>query len=595
MNFYKSLLKLMTPKERGAFYLLQFLFLVTAALQVAGIASIAPFISMVSSPQIIENNLLIKNIYDFLSFGSINDFLMAYAVAVVILIFFGNSVSSFSLWLLFKFSILVGAGLQRRIYNNYIDNDFMFFAMNSSNRLVSVITQEIPRYVYMVLQPMLNLFAQSFVAVIIIFGLFYADPLIASLSVIIVCAIYAFIYLFVRKKVVIAGAVLMEVNQQKLTLLYESIAGIKEVKLLGNEEWYKAEVDKVTKKGLNSLAFIGMAGDLPKFIVETVVFSAILFFAIYLLSVHGPNGKALSILSLYAMAGYKILPAAQTIYKSISEIKANGILILELKDELDKSKPNADSKESISSNSNFEVGDIIMDNIYYRYPTAENNAISALTIKIPKFTVTSFVGGSGAGKSTTVDILLGLLEPTSGKLFVGDQEINRTNVRAWQKKIGYVPQSIFILDDSIKKNIAFGIPDDIIDHEKLEKSIKLSQLDQFIKRLPDGYNHKVGERGAMLSGGERQRIGIARALYKEPDIIIFDEATSALDTVTEERILKVIRALSFEKTIIMIAHRISTVVNSDQIFVFHNGKIVENGSFYELRDNSLYFKKLLNP
>jgi ATP-binding cassette, subfamily B, bacterial PglK len=595
MKLYFALIDLMNGRERVAFYWLQFLLLFTAVLQVIGIASIAPFISMVSNPRAIENNIVISVIYNNLSFSSIDQFLIVYAIAVVALIVIGNSISSIALWLLFKFSVLVGASLQRRIYNNYIDNDFMFFAMDNSNRLVSVITQEIPRYVYMVLQPMLNLISQSFVALIIISGLFYIDPLASSVSALIICGIYVFIYVFIRNKVVSAGDALSEVNCKKLMLLYESIAGIKEVKLLGNEKWYKDSVDKITSKGMDSSAFIGMAGDLPKFIVETGVFAAILFFAVYLLSVYGSDGKALSILSLYAMAGYKILPAAQTIYKSASLIKANGAIMLELKDELDRSNPYAKSSANFSTESGFEIGDIVLDDVSFKYPKAQDNAVSSLNIKIPKCTVTSFVGGSGAGKSTTVDLLLGLLEPTSGKFYVGGREINKFNVRAWQKKIGYVPQSIFLLDDSIKKNIAFGIQDDEIDNVKLKKAAKLAQLDQFIKKLPGGYDYKVGERGAMISGGERQRLGIARALYKEPDIIIFDEATSALDTFTEEKILKVIRSLAIDKTIIMIAHRISTVVSSDQIFVFNSGKIVEKGSFSELRENSIYFEKLLNP
>lgn len=579
-------------------YLLQVFFLFSALFQVGGIASISPFIAVISNPSIVETNSILASLYLAMGATNLEEFLVYFAVLIAGVILLSNLIASYSLWLLFKFAVSVGSELQSRLYSSYLSNEYTFFTMNNSATLIANLTQQIPRFVYMVLQPVLQLISQAFIVVIIIIGLLIVDPVLAMCSFLVIGGVYSAIYWTVRKRVVSAGDTITNINKIKLLLLNESIAGVKEVKLLGIEQWYIKEFKEAAERGLKASAYIGLAGDLPKFIVETTVFIAILVLAVYLFTFYGTDGQAMSILSFYAMAGYKILPAAQTIYKSTSSLKANGQVIGILHRELSnaekhRSEPGALSIP-LSNKAVFTSLKIQLDCIDYRFPGKDTYALKKLSLIIPEYGFVSFVGASGAGKSTAVDILLGLLTPVNGKLIVGDVEINKGNVSEWQSNLGFVPQHIFLLDDSIKKNIAFGSPVGDIDLERVKMAARRAHISEFVEQLPLGYDTMVGERGGQLSGGQRQRIGIARALYQEPSVLIFDEATSALDTVTEKNILNELTQLARSTTIIMIAHRLSTVINSDSIYVFDKGEIVGQGSYDELSKENEYFRLLMS-
>lgn len=593
MKFYLGLLALIGAENRVKLLALQFIFFVSAFLQVAGIASIAPFIGIINNPSTIESNAAINYVYTFFEFENTTEFLVAYALMVVALLFVGNGVASYSTWKLFKFSMSLGAYIQKKVYNTYLDNDYAFFAMNNSSRLTSQITQEIPRMVYMVVQPILNLISQMFIAVLIVVGLLIVDITIAIVATVIVGLVYLLIFKVIRRKVVSSGYRLTELNQRKLRLLNESIAGIKEVKLKGNEEYYKAELDTCTREGLSASAYIALAGDLPKFIVETIIFSAILALAIYILITAGSTTGALSIISLYAMAGYKLLPAAQTIYKSISLIKANGMVIFDIEREIKQSE--AFSKDIITQGTEeIPKGDIEFNNVHYRYPLADKDAISCCSFSIPHNKLTAFVGASGAGKSTAVDVLLGLLTPTQGEVTIAGTKLTASNVKSWRRSLGYVAQDIFILDASFTSNIAFGVPENEIKLDQVIAAAKMANLHDFISNCTGQYDFIVGERGAKLSGGQKQRIGIARALYHNPSVLIFDEATSALDNITEKLILNDIYRLSREKTVIMIAHRLTSIEHANKILVFEDGTVKDKGTYNDLLMQSDSFRALVN-
>lgn len=592
MIFYRQLTKLVGAENRRTLVLLQLLFLSAAVLQVASVAAIPPFITMLNEKSVIQSNALLSWAYQVLGFNSDTNFIIAYAVGATGLILLANGVSGFSTWRLLKTSMNLGAYIQRKIFNNYLENDYSFFALNNSNRLISQITQEIPRMIYMVVQPILNLISQFFIAALIIVGLFVVNFNIALVAVLLVSAIYFLIFKVIRKKVVENGYKITELNKQKLKVLNESIAGIKEVKMRGNEERYMHELDALTLKGLNASAYIILAGDLPRFIVETIIFSAILALSIFIILTMGSTSSALSIVSLYAMAGYKLLPAAQTIYKSYSLIKANGMVVFELTEEIEKSEQYKNSVEVLGDKP-VEVDDIRFDTVSYRYPNSESLAVQDCSFEIKKCEVTAFVGSSGAGKSTCVDLLLGLLTPSGGAISVKGVTIDRSNLRSWRSKIGYVAQDIFLLDGSFRDNIAFGEPRELIDESRLVQAAKMANIHDFIMGCEGDYDFAVGERGAKLSGGQRQRIGIARALYRDPEVIVFDEATSALDNITEHNILRDIQKLAETKTIVMIAHRLTTVQNADKIILFENGTVVDEGKYSELSEKSESFIKLL--
>jgi ABC-type multidrug transport system fused ATPase/permease subunit len=588
MEFIKSLFRLFSPQQKRSYTYLQILFLFNATMQVAGIASLAPFITLISRPEMISTNKFIHSIYVAVGSENNNSFFATFAIAIMVLIATSNFVAGFSTWKLYRFSIDIGAELQKRIYSNYIRNDYVFFSTHNSSALIAIVTSEINRFVYMVLQPFLYLTSQALIAFIVVIGLFYVDYFLASLSVLMVGGIYVFIFKLLRTRLAKHGERIAVINKEKIKLLAESIGGIKEVKLLGTESWYQDQIDEKNKQGLQSGAFISLTGDLPRYIVETIVFLAILGLALYLMREYGNSGKVISILSLYAMAGYKLLPAVQVIFKSISTLKATAGVVELLLKEVENSTPQ-DLDHTNASKITISEPEILLKDVSYRYPGANNNALNNVSLTIKPNTMVAFVGASGAGKSTAVDIILGMLYPDQGQLIVGGNNITKANVRGWQNYIGYVPQNIFLIDDTVANNIAFGIPKEQIDMTRIITSAKMANIHHYIDSLPQQYNTNVGERGAQLSGGQKQRIGIARALYRDTNVLIMDEATSALDSITESQIMSEIFSLAKARTIIVIAHRLSTVINADNIVFFENGTVSDQGTFHDLRKRNKNF------
>lgn len=593
MTLIRSLLALIDRENQVKLALLQVLFLFAAVLQVVAIASIAPFITMISDLSAIESNKILSFLNESYPFESTKQFMITYAGAVVVLLLVGNVVASYALWRLFKTSMALGAHIQKTVYHSYLDNDFTFFAMNNSSRLISKVTQEIPRMVYMVIQPILTMISQLFIAALIVAALLLVDIQIAITATMIVGMSYFLIFRTIRSQVVYKGKMITRLNRKKLRYLNESIAGIKEVKLKGNENYYKEKIDGITRLGLSASAYVALAGDLPKFVVETVVFSAILGLSIYIILMSGTAGEALSIISLYAIAGYKLLPAAQQVYKSFSQIKANASVVTDIHEEIERSRTYNNRLKDLGSDPVPE-GDIHFENVEFSYPGGKVPALNNCTLSIKRNTITAFVGPSGAGKSTAVDILLGLIMPDEGAVKIGHDILGKRNIRSWRQKIGYVAQDIFILDASVRENIAFGVPPDEIDDELVIRAAKLADIYDFICQCEGQFEFNLGERGARLSGGQKQRIGIARALYRSPSILIFDEATSALDNVTERNIMRDIVNLAKTHTVVMIAHRLTTVERAESILVFNGGKVESEGSYDELAQNSRTFRQLID-
>ena len=326
---------------------------------------------------------------------------------------------------------------------------------------------------------------------------------------------------------------------------------------------------------------------------EFVAFGSMIALVLYLFATYeGDISMILPILSLYAIAGMKLLPAFQQIYNSLANIQGNVAAFESIQEDLNDSiKTNQDNSGFDYSHINLNKR-ILLENITFSYPGKDKPILNKLNIEIPVNKVIGIAGPSGSGKSTLIDILIGLIEANEGHLKVDDVIIDNTNRRSWQNTIGFVAQAIFLSEGTIAENVAFGIPENEIDFNQVNKALKLANLDVFVKDLENGINTKVGERGVQLSGGQRQRIGIARALYHEAKVLIFDEATSSLDGITEKTIIKAIQQFSGQKTIIMIAHRLKTIQKCDQIFVIDNGKVADQGTFEELIEKNEVFKKM---
>lgn len=330
---------------------------------------------------------------------------------------------------------------------------------------------------------------------------------------------------------------------------------------------------------------------LIRYMIEMIAFGGMLVIALYLIGTKEDLSLFLPMIGLYALAGFRLLPAAQQLFSGITLIRYNAAAVDILYSDYLLSRSTQTSNAPLMKLNKH----LNLNNICFSYPNAKKLSLDNLSLSIKNNSTIGIVGTSGAGKTTLVDIILGLLEPLGGEIIVDGQKITADNVSGWQKNIGYVPQNIYLLDKSIKANIALGIEDEEIDFERVEKSAKLANLHDFISQeLPSGYDTTVGESGVRLSGGQRQRIGIARALYHDPQLIIFDEATSALDNITEQIIMEAISCLAHQKTIIIIAHRLQTVKNCDLIYFMSNGEIIDKGDFASLMKSNNEFRILAN-
>ena len=381
-------------------------------------------------------------------------------------------------------------------------------------------------------------------------------------------------YMTIRKYLSKIGQKRAKANSQRFKITSETIGGIKDLKVLGREQVYLNSFTKPSYEFSHHNSTNQTLSEVPQFMVEVIAFGALLAMAMYAFASDGANiGTLLPILGLYAIGALKIKPAINGVYSSMTKMKFGAPALDSVIEDLKELDVRVEIKNDYKR---LKLQDELkLQNLNFIYPNTTSSALKNINISIQANTTVGIIGTTGAGKSTLVDIILGLLSPTSGSVMVDGEELTNTNIRQWQNSIGYVPQSIFLVDDTIASNIAFGIEKDDIDIEQVEKVAKMAQVHEFVSKLDKGYYTIIGERGVRLSGGQRQRLGIARALYHNPELLILDEATSALDNKTEVEVMKAIDNMSGSKTIIMIAHRLSTVERCNKIIKLESGEIVD--------------------
>ena len=417
-------------------------------------------------------------------------------------------------------------------------------------------------------------------------------PIIVLITVIFASVFYFIFYSLFKFRLKKFGQLVSSSQKNIFNIVSESFGGIKDVLFLGKQKKFIREFDKNYLTFGRSVGTAAALGQIPKYILELLGYGSVILIIIYIISFEDKNFiNYLPILSVYALAGLKLLPAFQAIYSCVSGIKSNIQAFEVLKEDISKSKyeliESQDDKDLPQINSKIELKDIS-----FAYPNKKNLILSNFNLSLPIKKVIGIVGETGSGKSTLIDIILGLIEPQSGGLYLDGKKLLNKQKRAWQNQIGVVPQNIFLMNKSIKENIAFELDPKTIDEEKIFNALKLSRLDKFVSTLPNGINTIVGERGVQLSGGQCQRVGIARALYNDPEFLLFDEATSSLDGITEKLIMDAIQDFSGNKSIIIITHRLSTIKICDNIFLIENGKVVDEGSYSTLIKNNDKFKKM---
>jgi HlyD family secretion protein len=440
------------------------------------------------------------------------------------------------------------------------------------------------------------LIARSIFAFFLSVSIFIYNPTVALVGIGLFTFTYMILYKLVRRKLQENGRNLSIVSANRFKLLNEGLGGIKDILLLGRTDNFIDRFDNSSKKFAYARGSNQVLSQVPRYFMELLSFGSMVALVLYLLLEHKDNlGIILPILSVYALAGFKLLPAFQQIYSSISIIKGNIASFENIRDDLKNSLEQTNSKITQQIQEKIAVKrNIILEGIEFTYPNQSKPTLQNLNLKLRINTVIGIVGPSGSGKSTLIDVLLGLVDSQKGYLKVDGETITNQNLQKWQNNIGFVPQSIFLSEESIAENVAFGVRKEDINMFKVKQALKLSHLEELIMIMKDGIDTKVGERGVQLSGGQRQRIGIARALYNDPSIIIFDEATSALDGITEKIIMNAIHDFSGSKTIIMIAHRLKTVEKCDEIYLIEDGQVKDTGTYHELIAKNNIFRKMVD-
>ena len=567
--------------------------MIMAFIEMLGLASILPFIGMLSNPDILNTNKYLVEIFNYVkNFGidSQNEFIFFLGIVVFILLIVSLIFKASTTYLQVRFNSMCQYNIGRRIIEGYLNKSYSWFLNRNSAELGKNILTEVSTVVGNGLSPLLNLVVQSIMSLTILTLLIIVDPKLALIIGLILCLAYVIVYKSLLNIINLKSQERFNANQWRFTAVSEAFGAVKEIKLSGLEQTYIDRFSEPAKSLAKNQASLQVIGKLPRYAIEAIAFGGMLLIVLYLIAQSKNFTDAVPIIALYVFAGYRLMPSAQQIYISATQLRSIIPALDALyKDIASLEKPVKKIGEKILFNKS-----INLRNINFNYPNNEKLALKKINLKIQSGTKVGIIGTTGSGKTTLIDLILGLLEPKDGKIEVDDKVINKNSLRSWQSLIGYVPQQIYLADDTIAANIAFGENPKNINLNDIETATKIANIHEFIsKELPLKYQTKVGERGIRLSGGQIQRIGIARALYRKPQVLVLDEATSALDNITEKSVLDKLNNFGNNVTTIIITHRVTSIKNCDNIYIIDKGEIKGEGTFDKLeKENSLFNNRI---
>lgn len=589
----KDFYSLLTKSQRYRLATLQIAMIVSALLETLVVLSIGPFMAFVSNPELITTNELSLNIYMRLGFTEKNSFLILIGAGVLALMVFSAFISILTTRRMSIFGGNIGAELSNRMYKYYIFQPLSFHLKTNTSSIASGLTLEANRMTHSVIIQFLYLNARIILIVLMAGTIFFTVPGVAILGTLFFAASYFILYRFASNRLSRNGEITSIESEIRFRAINESFGGIKDVLLKSLQGNFSKIYEKSTNNYFRAWSSSQILTLLPRYAMELAAFGSMITAILFLLLSFDNNlQNVLPVISVFGLASLKMLPAFQQVYFSFSTIKSNinsFFIVREALNNIHLETP----LDHVNSKSLQFTDSLEFKNVSFGYDKSDLAVINDISFSIKPSQSIGIVGSSGSGKSTVINILVGLLFPSKGKVLVDGHELNSNYLNSWQSKIGLVSQNIFLLDSTIKENIAFGIEKGKVDNVNLNKAIKMAKLEDLISSLPEGINTMVGERGSNLSGGQLQRVGIARALYTNPDIIVFDEATSSLDTISEKQIMLTINELAKTKTIIMIAHRLSTVKNCERIFFFDKGRIIDSGSYDDLKKSNKLFSEMI--
>jgi len=592
LNTVSKIISFFDKRDKKICFILLLSFCLIGFFEMLSVASIAPLVAVISHSDIIFSHPVLNSVYQALGFTSVADFILFLGGLVFIFLVMGNGFAAIAQWGLMRFSFLQSHKISTRMLKQYLLEPYAYYLNHNRAEMSKTILSDVYKVVTGVFVNGLQAIAKLIVIVCLFSLLIYVSPFLALFVGGMLGGAYLLFYFLLSKKLSTQGAAATLINGKQYQIVNETLGAIKEVKVLGRESDFLEKFKAISRQYVKAEAMSIISPQITRYVIESIAFGGILLIILYLVRMKGDISQVLPLLALYTLAGYRLLPPMQQTFVGLSlarfytkSLDAIYQLLLNKNDSLDwlkeEEKPFAFTQH------------ILLKSVSYYYPFSQVKALDTIDLSIKKNACVGLVGMTGSGKTTMVDLLLGLLDVSEGKIFIDEQILSIDNIKDWQRKIGYVPQKVFLTDDTIAHNIALGIQATDIDREAVIKAAKLANLHEFIeKELPQEYDTMIGENGNRLSGGQCQRIGIARALYHNPEILVLDEATSALDRNTEKNVMASIAALSHQKTIIIIAHRLSTVEQCDCIYFFEKGKIIDSGTYEELVARNNKFRNI---
>lgn len=580
MYLYKRLWQQILPHRRSQVFMLLVMMVIASFAELISIGAVLPFLGVLMSPERVFVNPIIQPLIKVLNIEAPAQLLLPLTVVFIVAALFCGAIRLILLWMQTRLGFAIGADMSIRIYKNILYQPYSMHVARNSSEVISSISTKTNTVIYGVLQPILVILSSGLILITILLALFSIYPILAISAFTGFGAIYAFIVFSTKKRLKFDSQRVSIESNKVIKALQEGLGGIRDVLIDGTQATYCKIYSDADQPLRRSQANIQIIGGAPRFLIESMGMALIAILAYGLARGDGGIASAVPVLGVLAISAQRILPLLQQIYYSWSSIQGSQSSLADVLELL--GQPAGDSeKDAAPLPIRFEKS-IQLRQISFRYGDDAPWILQGLNLEIPKGTRIGFMGTTGSGKSTLLDLVMGLLNPTEGTLAIDDVPLTGINYRAWQSHIAHVPQSIFLADTTIAQNIAFGIRPDKIDYEKVRIAAGKAQIAQTIECWDHQYETMVGERGIRLSGGQRQRIGIARALYKQADVIVFDEATSALDNETEHAVMQTINLLGKDVTIFFVAHRLTTLKECDLIIKLESGKIKCIGSYSDL-------------
>ena len=576
MDQIKKAFEVFDSRQKRKLVYLTFIIFIDAFVELLGVSVIIPFIQAVTTPEVLLENKYAKWAYDFLGMSDTNQFVVLMAVVIIAVYILKNLFLVYMYNLQYKFSYYGKKQMQNTLMRYYIGQDYTFFLNLNSSELIRNINTD-PEMFYTAVLNALQLASELCVSLVIIITLFVTDITI-TLGVVISLGIMALILVKGLKKVLEGyGNDRRTYSAGMLKCMQQAFGGIKEIKIANREEYFEQDFEKQNEIYTYVIKQNAFLSSLPKPIIEALAITGLMAMIIVKIAAGNTDSQHfIVVLGVFAVAAFKLLPSVNKISSYYAAIIHNGVVIEKIRDEYKEIAANKEKMEEkkAKKENGKEISlekEIRVEHMEFTYPNVDEPVLKDVNVSIPKNASVAFIGPSGAGKTTFVDLILGVLTPQKGVIKADDTDI-QTALRGWHDKIGYIPQTIYMLDDTIRNNIAFGAKENI-DDNRIWEALKQAQLDEFVKEMEDGLDTVIGEAGVRISGGQRQRIGIARALYRRPEILVLDEATSALDNDTEAAVMEAIDSLQGKMTMLIIAHRLSTIRNCDIVYKVENGAV----------------------